>query len=757
MPLARRIATISLMLNLAAPLYAVPHHECDSARDDVMATPHIATRVISSDQDLTLLEVSILGFSEGLYPEDVGIGFVAVGPRGRIEASVDSLEASRAGRPLEVLTPGSPEVPADLITLSEPAIWRELRVVRVVLRPAWRTTVDECVVARVVVRIVNVGGLGEAELNHPVRPVSPHWDRLYRAHVLNYEAFQPPRLTVGTGPRYIVVSRSRFALETPSFVEWKTRQGYGVDLITLEDLGYTNPLDRGAINATKRHIMEAYTSWDEPVEFVLLTGDMYDAIPSGSIYSKQFTDILGYYPLQRYYDQWYALVDGPDLLPDIMVGRFPDTNVQRMDYQLSKTIGYEMNPHIEGAWQRNAIATATHEIPTHPTIRTKQAIADSLTGMGMTVREFYGQQATPANIIPAINQGLSFYNMRAQYCGETQWDGSFTEWDVPYVNNVNKLGVWTAISCSTADFIFGYPITTELLLRLGYENPDAPRGAVAVVGSQGYTHANFNNPFDLGFYQAFSHEGATLLGEAFVAAKVYAASVTAPSDSQTTMLCEYTVLGDPSLQVWTDVPTALAVSLSPPSVPEGLATDVSIQVADNVSAAPVPDALVCLWREDDVYAWGYSDINGSVILPVMPQSTGSSGLSIDVTVTGCNRIPWFGTVETTTPRPAPPEAIELTMSEQGACTLHWQPVTVDEREIATVVTRYEIHLGSEAYAALDGVAPAMAVRGTSATLAPAPWDTYVWVVAVSREGLRSRASAGVGIVRRGTSSFGGVR
>lgn len=753
MPWARHVAVASIAL-VVTPLHAAPHRDSDATSVELPTPPQIQTRVVSSDPELTVLEVSVPRPHEGPWPAEVGLGFVAVGPRGGIVASVVALEGSCAGQPARRCDLGSSSVPEGLVVLSEPAVWRELRVVRVGIRPAWACGTEEWVVTRAVIRLDNVGGQGVAELDHPSRPISPLWDRLYQAHVLNYDSVRPPRLTVGTGPRYIVVSRSRFAAQTPQFVEWKTRQGYRVELFTLEDLGYTNPLDRHALNATKRRIMEAYTSWDEPVEFVLLTGDMYAAIPSGSLYSKKFNDVLGWpVPNWRYYDQWYAFVDGPDLLPDIMVGRFPDTNVQRMDYLLSKTIGYEMNPHIEGTWQRNAIVTATHDIPNHPTIRTKQAIADSLTAWGMNVREFYYAQATAGNIIPAINQGLSFYNMRAQYCGETEWDGSFTQWDVAYVNNVNKLGVWTTISCSTADFIFGYPITTELLLRHGYQTPSAPRGAVAVVGSQGYTHANFNNPFDLGFYRAFTQEGATLLGEAFVAAKVYAASVTAPSDSQTTMLCEYTILGDPSLQVWTDVPTRLAVSLSPPSVPEGVTTEVRIQVADSATSEPVRDALLCLMRTGDVYVYGYSDAGGNITLPVTPQSTASSGLPIDVTVTARNRVPWYGTVGTTTCRPLPPSDVELVADGHGPCTLRWRPVTMNEQGAPVTIIRYEVHLGPDAYATLD-LAPALAVRGTSVRLTPTSRDTYASVVALAADGLRSRPSNGVGILRRQTAPGG---
>ncbi|MBN1426249.1 hypothetical protein JXA88_16990 [Candidatus Fermentibacteria bacterium] len=735
----------SVLLAVTMTLHAAPHREVDTlAPDPVLASPQIRTLIVRSDENSTALDVEILGSPGRQWPAEIGIGLVAVAPRGRIMARLDAVDAHVLGQADDVARILPADFPEDLVLVGPPGIWRELRVVRVAIRPQWGEGESARVARRVRVTIINAGGQGVAELDHPARPVSLVWDRLFRAHVLNYEAFQPPRLTIGTGPRYIVISRSRFTEHTPAFVEWKTRQGYGVEVITLEDLGYTDPFDRNAINATKRCIMEAYTSWDPPLEFVLLTGDMYAGAPAGSIYSKQFTDILGYYPLERYYDQWYALVDGPDLLPDIMLGRFPDSNAQRMGYQLGKTVGYEMSPHIEGTWQRNSVMTAIHSNPTHPTILTKQAVSDSLVAWGMTVHEFYCGQAIPARIIPAINQGVAFYNYRGEWCGENDWGGTFYPNDAAYISNVNKLGVWTAISCSTADFVFNYPINAEILLRLGHDNPAAPRGAVAVVGSQGYTHANFNNPLDWAFYHAFTHQDATLLGEAFMASKIYVASVTAPSDSQTTTLCEYTILGDPSLQVWTDVPTPLSVAIDPPSVPEGMTTPVTLSVTTD-AVSPVSGALACLRRGGDVYVYGYTDDSGAVTLPVMPTETGTSGVPVDVTITAVNRIPHYGTLPVLTSRPAPPGNVTVVIDRDARLKITWNPVLSDERGLPVVIDRYEVSLDDDAFVAADRPA-ASAGTTTAISFATTSPGTFVRVVAVSREGRRSHPSEPEGAV-----------
>ena len=65
-----------------------------------------------------------------------------------------------------------------------------------------------------------------------------------------------------------------------------------------------------------------------------------------------------------FHDQWYGYLEGSDVFADIMVGRFPDSNASRMNYQLAKTIGYEKTPYINGTWQKSALMTLKANHPT---------------------------------------------------------------------------------------------------------------------------------------------------------------------------------------------------------------------------------------------------------------------------------------------------------------------------------------------------------------------------------------------------------
>ncbi len=618
----------------------------------VRPAPYGATaEVLSSSPTSVLLEVSVTVTDRDQLPSQdaVSIGLVAISPQGNVQASLIQAEVSPVQDPKTTITVEPAKLPRASVILGAPAIWRDLRVVDVSVAPCWETSDGAAIAHRLLIEITNLGGVGINEKASPMRPVSPIWDRMYRRHVLNYDSLNLSRLQRGTGKRYIVISRTAFDAQTPQFVEWKTRQGYGVDLVTLESLGHAHhPTSSDAMDAMKDYILDAYNNWPETPEFVLLVGDMDSGNLSGSLWTKTFYNAFysqGYRP----HDQWYAFLEGDDLFADIMVGRFPDWNATRMDYQLAKTIAYEKTPHIESenAWQKRGIMTLDSSISA--TINTKNAVSDHLNSWGMNISEFF---SSPWNVTATMSTGFTFYNYRGDYCSSTGWGSTFYDNDVPYVNNQNKPGVFTILSCSSACFDYGYSSTAELLLRHDYSNPSIFKGAVAFVGSQAYTAYQWNNPLDKGFYYAWADSNKAILGEALLSAKIYAWNnsphgTTGEWNRRNCMMKEYTILGDPSLQVWTDVPEEMTVAATPSTVPMNQTTNVTVSVT-TPTRGPVAGALVCFRRDPDVFVYGYADASGEVVLAVTPATEGA----IDLTATAYNNIPVLDSI-TATPGEGP--------------------------------------------------------------------------------------------------------
>jgi hypothetical protein len=100
----------------------------------------------------------------------------------------------------------------------------------------------------------------------------------------------------------------------------------------------------------------------------------------------------------------------------------------------------------------------------------------------------------------------------------------------------------------------------------------------------------------------------------------------------------YHVLGDPSLDMWTESPRSIMVAHDA-AVVTGTA-DYSVTVLDG--GMPVKDALVCCWipnQSPQMHTAGYTDAAGTVTLSISPTTPGDT---MYVTVTGHNCIPYEG-------------------------------------------------------------------------------------------------------------------
>jgi len=705
------ISTIGLVFTLVFSFAHAEQHLEESLSGDWKSAPSdisVIATVSHSDWHRTVIQVTVDGVHQHA-PIDtrIGLGLIAVAPYGTVSTDivVDEVTGISTSKPIDHT---DISIPNSILHTGTPGIWRDLRVVDLHICPVFLSG-EEIVSATSMRIIIETGpGTGINEKAAPQRPISPVWHNLYQRHVLNYQNLDLPRLERGTGKRYIVVSRTRFDSQVQEFVDWKTQQGYGVEVITLEDLGYTNPNSDPAMDATKDFIQNAYETWPEPPEFVLLVGDIASSTPAGSIYTKKFYNYF-YSQGNMFYDQWYGYLEGSDLFADVMVGRIPDTNQARMAFQLSKTVDYEKEPYINGSWQKNALMTLrTYHGWWYPDevddaiTETKEYVSDLMTDWGMNVTDKFQADGTSSQIIPVVNQGLTFYNYRGSSCSSTDWNGSFHSYDVQYLNNSKKLGIWTVLSCSSGNFD-NNTCTGEELLRHGQSTPNNPKGAVAFIGSQAYTSYLFNNPLDKGFYHAWTDSGISILGAALLSGKIYAWN-NSPGISQAKResgMKEYTILGDPSLQVWTDVPTGIDVSASQWVVATGTQTPIEISVA-SASSTPIPSALVCLWMGDDVYTYGYTDASGTVTLTVDPVSEGN----ISVTVTGYNRIPYIGTI-TATGSPIPKTPVNVSISIQGGSdtVLTWSPVTEDMTGSLISIDYYAVYRAGTAFFTVDGLAP----------------------------------------------------
>jgi hypothetical protein len=98
---------------------------------------------------------------------------------------------------------------------------------------------------------------------------------------------------------------------------------------------------------------------------------------------------------------------------------------------------------------------------------------------------------------------------------------------------------------------------------------------------------------------------------------------------------ELSLLGEPQLGIWTDTPTAVSVS-HPTTINIG---SQSYTVTVTYNSSPLANALVCVYKGTEIYAYGLTGMNGQKTFTINPVTAGT----MSVTVTAQNHLPYEGT------------------------------------------------------------------------------------------------------------------
>jgi hypothetical protein len=512
--------------------------------------------------------------------------------------------------------------PRALVEIADPAIMRDLRVVRLTLNPdgsdwglpGFRTR-------SVVVEIAPSGGPGTNERRHEHAVSSPAFRRLYEARVINYEpdrdsAHESPHVARarGTrrpksgpleGSRYLVITADCVAADVEPLVEIKREKGLMPRVVLASDLGYT-------AEGMRAYIEDAYYGWDVPPEFILLVGDAW-ALPTGPTIT----------------DNYFAALEGDDYLADVIVGRLPVDTHEECANIVSKALAYETAwLQDDPEWLASAALLVSDDAMHGDSIYYLNTwfIHELMSDAGFAPIDtlFRKDGVTPEETYAALNQGRGFVNYRG--CA------SYHGWNVPFyyvipdeLSNGWRTPIVVSATCSTGGYA-GYGYLSELWLWAG--TPEEPRGAVAFFGTittglgqeiswkRGYVAEGF-------FASAFGN--ALTVGEACLGGKLNLYTL---SDDEH----EYegwNLLGDPEMPVWTGPPSMLTVDT------EGRITDGWASVEFDVSSegSPVGDAQITCWSALGIHALGCTDAEGQVTLSF--EAAAPSTVEVSVVAKNC--------------------------------------------------------------------------------------------------------------------------
>ena len=444
------------------------------------------------------------------------------------------------------------------------------------------------------------------------RYASPPFEELCREFFINYESYEDmvkgaPELPIG----YLIITHQDFYANIAPMVEWKTKKGFHVTVAEVPDIGSTT-------TEIKNYIQDAYDNWDIPPTYVLFLGDVGFIPTFTGSYSSSATDL------------YYVAMDS--IFADMMRGRLPARSSAEADYMVNKLLYYENPTSGDLDWMKKMCFIASSDASLTAEKTHRFVIQNYLAPNGVECDSIWERTGgSTSDITTSVNDGRTI----VCYSGH----GSTTGWGcVPFnQNNVRSL--------SNADeypFVLSHACLT---------------GKFSVTECYGETWAKVENKGGIAFWGASSgsywEEDDILEKRMFQSAFVETCySIVSMTDKALWHLYNYysggglskyyldiyNILGEPSVDLWTYVAELMIVDY-PASITQGSNT-VTITV-EKSGSVPVYGALVCLYKEGEVFETGYTDINGEVTLYPSPITMGS----VDVTVTAHNCLPHQGTME----------------------------------------------------------------------------------------------------------------
>lgn len=457
------------------------------------------------------------------------------------------------------------------------------------------------------------------------------YTKMLEEMVINPEAVQvteglPHDLQAGVPPGdydYVIITASSYSGYFQPLADWKTRKGVPATIVTTSWIygEYSGSSNEQKIRA---FVIDAHSTWG--TIYFLLGGD---------------TNIIPYYTRNVDGDDipndtYYADYDN-DWVCEVHVGRASVRNAAAINTFIDKVLTYEQDPPLTNYARKAALFGFDLDWLTQSE-ECKIDIDNSYIPSDWTMSNVYDSDGGnhKTDVISAINSGQNLINHSdhsSEYSMGTGYENhnwTLDTGDMDALNNGDRQAILYSLGCWANAYDYQTCIAEHFV-------QDSNGGGVAFVGNSRYgwyNSGNYNSlsmTYDRYFFRSLLSQSHFYLGECFSDHKN-----DGPTGSITEqyIYTELTLLGDPELPIWTDDPIELTVT-HPDDLPSGLQTAFTVHVAE-LGGGNLVAALVCLWKDDEVYLTGLTNIAGNVTLYPEPTSMGT----MYVTVSRHNYLPY---------------------------------------------------------------------------------------------------------------------
>ncbi len=546
---------------------------------------------IEDEETLPILTTSIA------IPYSGGVDFRVVDSQMRFENSFTLSTHNTVSRYLNNRFDGNSLYPENRVVVSEPTIIRDMRIVTINVYPfQYNKNTRQLIVNESIDIRLSFNNLPSVnEMNAPTQ-YSSSFERIYRSLILNYDSFVQGRMTPTQDPVILIIHANYtdavFVAKLNELIELKKQRGYKVYSASTAVTGTSS-------TAIKTYIQNAYDTWTDRPDYIILVGDVSGTIGVATHY---YSSAEGDYP--------YTHLAGNDLLGDVFIGRISVSSSTEMSTYVSKVLTIEKNINVNSAdWLNRMLLvgdTATSGISTIYINQYIHEVSEAV-NPAYTYTELYQNSPSATTMNSVLSQGVSIFNFRG-YLGMSGWVSS----SVDNLYNGNKLFNAVIITCGTGSFASSSK--TEDIIRAG--TPASPKGAITAIGmATVQTHTSLNNCLNVGIFHGLYPAEMRNMGEPLLLAKLYLHSVYGVSHAERSVffaqICN--LMGDPTVPVYVGIPDTFEVEY-PSSIVTGTG---SIEVIVRNSAHElVSNGIVTLTNSSGLQVISRTNANGIAVLTI---------------------------------------------------------------------------------------------------------------------------------------------
>ncbi len=519
-----------------------------------------------------------------------------------------------------------------------------------------RLTVHEKIRLTVICR----PGHPPAERRHTL---SPSGRQLYldmlAGMVLNPEAIKlpvpdaPASKALGAGDYdHVVITDSAWTMQFQPLVQWHFKRGVRDTLVSLQWI-YAN-YSGSDLEKVRSFIQEANGTWG--TMWFLLGGDT-DVVPIGyGTFNSE--SVAG--------DLYYADYDG-DWISEVFVGRAPVDDPAQVNTVVNKVLQYEKDPDLSG-FALDCLLIGMDLDASTPTENLKEIIDAAYIPSRFNLTKVYDSDTDNhwTKAIGALNSGQNLFNhsdhsyISVMGVGDRNHGLHIDIDDVNNLINTDQPSVIYSLGCHPAHIDYSeYDCIAEYFVAY-----NSGQAGVAYTGNtrSGIYYVGSMSGLSLGLDQEWWNS-------LFAYNKYRVGQTLADSrnrnypDGETLRYLHWglVLLGDPEMPIWTDDPAVPAVTH--PTIYTTGSPEFPVHV--EAGGQDVEDALVCLWKDGEIYMRDYTDADGDVSFHPFPATVGT----LWVTATCQNMLPYEGSAEIILF--SPPDPVWTGQSDQAYAMYGW--------------------------------------------------------------------------------------